>query len=358
MDYSARAKLNTQVSEEAAEWFIDFRCGDVDAEGRRAFEAWVRSSPEHLRAYIEHAALWTESDLVDSEQKIDLENLIAAAKAEHNVVSLEPVRRARMGALIAKKPLNWTRAAAIVLVLAASSLFAYFQLSAKSAYFTDAGEQRSISLPDGSTVELNTRSRLKVRYTHDERAVELLEGQALFDVVHEPTRPFFVRSGEVAVRAVGTQFDVYRKKSDTVVTVVEGKVAITYGAPNAFAMTSHDSVERQPLTAPVYLSAGEQVAVNARAAASAPVRVNTATETAWTQRQLVLKSALLGEVAEQFNRYSSRKMIVQDTAADELRLSGVFSTNPDFMIRYLRSRGDVVVTETDRQIQILHHDSR
>src|SRR5205823_2531257 len=86
--------------------------------------------------------------------------------------------------------------------------------------------ERSIALPDGSLIELNARSSVRVRFTSNERAVELFEGQALFRVAKDPARPFIVSSDGKRVRAVGTQFDVYRKKASTTVTVLEGRVTV------------------------------------------------------------------------------------------------------------------------------------
>jgi len=106
----------------------------------------------------------------------------------------------------------------------------------------------------------------------------------------------------------------------------------------------------------VFLSSGEQVTISARTAPQ-PIRTNVAAATAWTQGQLVLESATLSEAAEEFNRYSARRLIVQDTAAHPLRLSGVFATDPDFLIRYLKARADITVQETDREIQISRRDA-
>src|SRR5690606_26847429 len=97
------------------------------------------------------------------------------------------------------------------------------------------GEQRTVTLADGSVIELNARSRIKVRYADRERAIDLLQGQALFRVAKDPTKPFIVASGGTYVRAVGTQFDVYKKSVGTVVTVVEGRVAVT--TPTAIALS-------------------------------------------------------------------------------------------------------------------------
>ncbi len=88
------------------------------------------------------------------------------------------------------------------------------------------GEQRSIALADGSTLELNSRSKVRVRYSEHERALELLEGQALFRVAKDTSRPFIVSCDGTRVRAVGTQFDVNKKRGGTVVTVVEGQVSV------------------------------------------------------------------------------------------------------------------------------------
>src|SRR5258708_14766281 len=93
-------------------------------------------------------------------------------------------------------------------------------------YITALGEQRSIQFADGSTVELNSRSKISVKYSQQESDVDLLEGQAVFHVAHDVSRPFIVAVGATRVRAVGTQFDVYKKSNGTVVTVVEGRVAV------------------------------------------------------------------------------------------------------------------------------------
>jgi transmembrane sensor len=61
MSRDTRSKLNAQISDEAAEWFVEFRTGDMNAASRQQFDAWLRSSPEHLRAYLEIAAIWNES---------------------------------------------------------------------------------------------------------------------------------------------------------------------------------------------------------------------------------------------------------------------------------------------------------
>src|SRR5258705_86287 len=102
----------------------------------------------------------------------------------------------------------------------------WVQFSGQPTYTTDVGEQRSLRLVDGSTVILNSRSRLHVAFTETARPLEVRQGQALFHVAKNSARPFIVRSDGTVVRAVGTQFDVNRNRSGTIVTVVEGRVAV------------------------------------------------------------------------------------------------------------------------------------
>jgi transmembrane sensor len=378
MTHDSRVRLNGQISEEAAEWFIEFRTGDIDNAGRRAFDAWLRSSPQHLCAYLEIAAIWNEGGSLDARRELDLDTLIALARWEDNIVSLDvrspeaaAASRSDRARPTATKAHRLAIAASLAFVVLSAAALFWVQSYRAATYETLVGEQRSIRLADGSVVTLNSRSRVLIRFTKHERTVELLEGQALFQVAKNPARPFVVRSGDANVRAVGTQFDVYKKRSGTIVTVLEGKVAvlaaIDLGVVNSSGPYALPAQPRSPFEesgqrpsapepdAAVLLSAGEQLTVSAQALPR-PTHVNVAATTAWRQRQLVFESAPLTEVAEEFNRYSTRKLVVEDLTSNELRLSGVFATDPDFLVNYLRERPDITVHETNAEIRIVRHD--
>jgi transmembrane sensor len=373
-------KFNTQISEEAADWVVDFRTGDIDAAGRRAFDTWVRSSPEHLRAFLEISAIWNEGSGLDTRRELDADTLTRRAHAEDNVVSFDsfsaegPLREGCRSNLqralspIVTRPTTLPHrlgiAAAIVISILASGGLVCFQFLRAPIYTTAIGEQRTLTLSDGSTIELNSRSRIRVRFAEHERDIDLLEGQALFHVAKDQSRPFVVASDHARVRAVGTQFDVYRKAEGIVVTVVEGRVAVTTGASDSEA-SLEGSVGAGPLgrsglsasgddSGAAILSAGEQVTLTSHAAPR-PAPANVATATAWTQHQLVLDSAPLVEVAEEFNRYSTRRIVVEDSA-HPLLLSGVFSTDPEFLMQYLRARSDTTVQESESEIRIVRHE--
>ena len=165
--------------------------------------------------------------------------------------------------------------------------------------------------------------------------VDLLEGQALFHVAKNPTRPFLVSSATTQVRAVGTEFDVYQKRGGTVVSVVEGRVAVLLRSD-----------------APIFLAAGEQVLVTTTAMQKAD-HPNIAIATSWTQRQLEFESASLSEVAEEFNRYNERQLIIEDPTLYDFHISGIFSSSdPASLVRFLRERPGVRVTETASEIRV------
>lgn len=365
-----RLKLNAQVSEEAAEWFTEFRSGEPDDSQRAAFDGWVRASPEHLRAFLEIAAIWNEAADLDPADWINVEDLEASIHDHAIVIPLNAaaspqqhsrqITQAASAQQPADRPLRQTRRpsvaiAASVFIAIAAGLSMYLWYPRQPVYSTAIGEQRSLRLVDGSTVELNSRSRIRIRFSEHERNVDLIEGQVLFRVAKDRARPFVVQAGNIRVQAVGTQFDVYRKHLGTVITVVEGRVAVdgsaAHSATSWHADSSRNETQHLPIAPPVYLSAGEQL-TSSPDTARPPIRTDVGAVTAWTQHKLVFDSATLAEVAEEFNRYSAKRLVVEETGAHPLRLSGVFATDPEFLLNYLQQRPDIRIRESDREIQI------
>jgi transmembrane sensor len=233
---------------------------------------------------------------------------------------------------------HWSMAAAVATVICATSLWLWWDAGRATMYTTQVGEQRAVTLSDGSLMQLNARSRIAVRFTAAGRDIDLLEGQALFRVKKDAARPFVVHSGAAQVRAVGTEFDVYRKKTGTVVTVVEGRVAV-----------SDSLVAKQT---PALLSAGEQVTV-APKLASRPRKADVAAVTAWTQRRLVFHASSLPDVAEEFNRYNAQPRIIVDPVLADFKISGVYaSTDPELFLRFLRTQRGIAVRASAAEIVV------
>jgi transmembrane sensor len=405
MEHRTRARLNTQIYEEAIHWFVESRAGDLNESSRRELDQWLRRSPEHLAAYLEIAAIWNEGPTLDPHGKYETEALIRDAAAEaDNVVPLtsadlsagmETMREERLSSRAPRRVRaglgrKFFPLAAALAAVAVGGFFSW-QVLRDPTYTTDIGEQRSLVLADGSVIELNSRSKVRVHYTEHERDVDLLEGQALFRVAHDTARPFIVSADGTRVRAVGTEFDVYRKSVGTIVTVVEGRVAVFTGGSAAGERADSvpatagtngvgTAVQDEPLRGKeegkdsrksrkeaasvatsaistampgeLLLAAGEQLTVTPTVAEKTE-HPNIASATAWTQRQLVFDSATLIEVAEEFNRYNHRQLVIQDPTLFNFHISGVFSsTDPDSLIRFLRTRPGLSITETPDRVTI------
>lgn len=213
---------------------------------------------------------------------------------------------------------------ALVAVLAGGGIAAWYTVerSQVDVYATHTGEFQRISLGDGSTIELNTDSEVRVRYTSSERHVDLTRGEALFHVAKNPTRPFDVDAGNTTVLAVGTAFSVRlhdEKREDRVdVVVSEGRIAIN------------------PPSSQTY-SAGTVATVrNGRVDATTLSSDDISGRLMWTTGRLVFQGEKLGDVVAEINRYNQRKLLVSDPDISGLRIGGNFqATDPEGFARAL-----------------------
>lgn len=363
MDTSS-ANKRLDPAAQASEFFIEFRTDGGTAAVRARFEKWLRASPEHVQAYLEVAAGWSELPTSDPQHRIDLEALLTAARetGEDNVVHLRSSRAQPARPSIAH--LAKLRAIAAVLALVVSALGAGIWLLAQQGhtYSTGIGEQRTLILADGSTVILNALTTIKVQLTKEARTISLVRGQAYFHDVDEPNRPFIVHSSTSTVRAIGTVFDVDKESDRTIVTVLEGQVAV------AKSVAGIDSTERRELLRDlaepantlkaVLVPAGKQVTLLAHST-PVPKPVDVSAVTAWLQQRLIFDGTPLQEVAQQFNLYSKRRLVIVDAALRTVGVSGVYSaSDPAALIGFLRSQPAMHVVETDDEIQVTQSSAK
>lgn len=366
-------RSEARISEEAAEWFVEFTTGEPDISMRTEFDKWLRMSPEHVRAYLDMLPLWNHAAEPGVTPDLTADELIARSIGSAEVIPLVPSQSEDRSV---QEPPRFSRsrslliAASLLIALLGGSTF-WWYTQGDSTIATAVGEQRSIALADGSTVELNSRSRIRVRFTDAEREIDLLEGQALFQVAKDANRPFTVISDTTRVRAVGTRFDVYRRPIGTTVTVIEGRVAVASDASASTSVQpSPQAGDRIPIAAPgsgagarwagsqtsneqpIELAAGEQVTVTT-SAVQRPVTADITAATAWRQRELVFNSTTLVEVAEEFNRYNTRRLTITDATLSDFHVTGVFSsTDPTSLLRFLRLQPGIRVQETSDEIRI------
>jgi transmembrane sensor len=216
-----------------------------------------------------------------------------------------------------------------------------------STYTTGIGERHRIRLVDDSVVELSAHSSIKVQFSNNARMVTLKEGQALFEVAKDTSRPFVVRSDTAAVRAVGTRFDVNRRSGGTVVTVVEGRVAVVRDS-----VASRDLPAFDTNSGAVFLDPGEQTIVTATQVSS-PRHADVESVTGWVRDQLTFSDTPLVEVAEVFNRYSPQQLVIEDAQLRGLGISGLYSTTePGTLIDFLRAQPTLRVDEQGQRIVV------
>ena len=190
----------------AAEWFA-VRRGPHDDEVERRFSAWLTSSAENFEAYALCELTW---ELAGT----------AAASLSSSQAPSPWYRRRTVGA------------AAAALVLACVALgFVLFSPTRVTVWNTKPGEQRTLTLEDGSRVILNTRSIVEVRMGRSARDVRIVQGEAFFEVAHDRLRPFNVQTPLGTIRAVGTRFDVLLDEQRVEVVMEEGKVLVKSAAP-------------------------------------------------------------------------------------------------------------------------------
>lgn len=339
--------IHEHTREEAIAWLIGFCEEDIGVDDRERFAQWLKASPENIRAYLQVAALWEAAAESDNSRRADIDELVRRAALETNVVELPSVSLHHTAASpAASRRVSLRRVSSYAASLAAVGILIVIGLwwrhSRPVVYATAVGEERTLTLPDSSTVVLDARSRIQVRFTNSARRVRLVRGQALFRVVHNASRPFVVTTDDATIRDVGTQFNVRYDGRATLVTVLEGLVSASNEGSAANPSDARD----------ILVTAGEQLKLE-RHLMLRPVSVNPIVATAWVQGKLVFSDAPLPEVIAAFNRYNLRPLIVEDPQLLALHVSGAFdTTNSGEIVEFLCQRFHLTAHEGTSSIRL------
>ena len=316
--------MNSNDAEiQAGEWLARLDRESPNAADLAAWNRWRAADPRHAAAFARLAATWQALDRIQAvrpamTEAIQNDYLNPSAGRYSNRKS----RRLRRGFYIA---------VAATLVIALGGLWIAESVGPQT-YRTGIGGFQRLVLDDHSIIELNTNSEVRVALTAERRKVELMRGEASFEVAHDAVRPFIVLVGNTAVRAVGTKFDVRRLDTSVEVTVDEGKVAV--GEPSLFA--SNGGVISSGIP---QLFAGQSAVAN-----ESGVKIKTlpkgdlARRLAWQNQMLVFDGDSLVDVVAQFNRYNVRQLVIADPGLTDVRIGGYFRpTNLDAFIGVLQS---------------------
>jgi len=356
---TSEEQVRAAVAHQAGTWFVANQSGSLEQAERAAFVAWLKASPIHVEEYLGIALVAHDLRAATEDPQVPLESLLELARADdtNGVVSFEAPMRvrdirpndARSNPIGKLRTWSFAASAAAVLLLLGASALWWLRSGdlpgLPKTYQAAHGEQVAAQLPDGSEIRLNTDSAVTVRYGRSERVVEIARGQAFFRVARDDHRRFRVAAGDAQVLAVGTQFDVRRKPDATIVTVAEGSVAVLAGQPPPVTTGLPLDARR--------VHAGYQLRVDTGQPSAQPIAVHLQQTLAWLQHKIAFEQRPLGEVAEEFNRYASIPIEIEDAALRALPISGVFDAyDIDSFVAFLQNLDGVRVERTQSRIRV------
>ena len=307
------------IEERAALWRSRQEQPDWSHADQAALEAWLEEATAHRVAWLRMEYGW---------RKVGRLGVLRSPDG----VTREPRR------LIARwRPA--AMAAGLALVVALGSLVATQGIGGRKVYATELGGHATAPLADGSKIELNTDTKVRVALAEEQRTVWLDKGEAYFDVAKDPNRPFVVYAGERKVTVLGTRFSVRRDGERVLVAVAEGKVRV------------------EPLRTaapPTVVTGGDVVIAEQSGTLVTPKSIaRVDAELAWRRGLLMFDKSTLGDAVDEINRYNRKKLVVDDEGAAAIRITGSFEAeNVDAFARLLREAFGLNVEEDGEEIRI------
>jgi transmembrane sensor len=319
MSEIVRLKTQTQIDNEAAIWTWRLDAGPLATAEQDQFDAWLREDYRHRRALEELRRTWSRLDR------------LAERPPDAKQAALAPPERQRI--FVGRKR-HWGAAAAAMLIVALGTALWITRRPGMQVMSTAVGQHRRVALADGSQLTLNTDTLLAVELTPQRRDIYLRRGEAHFDVVYDPARPFYVHAGDTVIRDVGTQFEVrLHADRDIDVLVDEGQVEV-----------------RGPVTADWVraLNAGEQLFIagpRLKVMSVSPRQV--ADELAWREGALVFDGEPLSQALAEVGRYTRTRIVLAGPKVASLPISGRFRTDVvEGFFRALQAALPVQVSQT------------
>jgi transmembrane sensor len=307
------------IQARASEWMAKLDGGEPTPAELNAFRTWVNEDSAHRQAMDEMIEFW----------------------GDMNVLTQIVLPREKLGNRKVRTPSLWPWSSAVAAMLVIAVAFWYapeLPNNGPLTYTTKVGEQKTIELPDHTTVFLNTNSRIEVSYSDQRRGLKLVRGEAHFDVFHQPSLPFEVNAGGVLVRAIGTAFSVQIRKINIEVVVTEGTVEVDAGlhvSESSQTNTEHlgtpteisiKVAEGSAAGGRLQVTAGSMVTFDGDQIEQVKLLVEKQIEEklSWRQGLLVFKNEPLQKLVAEMSRYTKLEIIIPERKARELKVGGIF----------------------------------
>lgn len=319
-----------QTEHRAAAWLARRDSGEWSAADESALHEWLESSTVNRVSFLRLESVWEES--------LRLKALTAGMapgagersrwRLSSNSAENRPVRAMRA-------TMKMVAVAAAMLAVVGVACYFSADLLSGQRYATPVGGLKAVPLQDGSSITLNTATRIRVELTARERHIELDAGEAFFDVAKDPTRPFVVSVGRKRVIAVGTQFSVRREEGGMRVVVTDGRVRIE-DKPASEYLVEAGSLARSDTTG---------VRVQKRTAPENEALLS------WRAGYLTFRDTPLGEAIAEFNAYNRQQITTGDPAVAAIPLTGKFrATNYEAFVRLLQEGYSIRAARVDGRI--------
>lgn len=318
---------NTEIEAAAAAWFAKREAEGWTPQQQSELAAWLEQSTAHRIAFLRICEAWKRFGELDSlttdrapgaipdrgtwvwHSPPQETQWIGERPNSHKGLAPDALRT------VAVAPRAWfhrmgrsAAAAMALVVLAAVGLTFWYVSHQGTSYRTEVGQTRSVPLEDGSRVTLDTGSRIEAAVRANERRIDLIHGDAYFEVAKDPMRPFVVSVDRARVVAAGTQFYVERDDDGLIVLVTEGKIRLEL-----------------PTGSPQEVAAGSEARVNAtELRISHPTDMEVEEMLGWRNGYLLFRDTSLVEAVARFNRYTPKKMLIEDPSIAGIRIGGHF----------------------------------
>jgi transmembrane sensor len=313
--------------EAAAQWDARLRSPQAGAADRAVFQAWREENEANGQRFDELQSA-----------------ILALQAASRSDPRLRSVREKVSREIRSNRRRNFLAAGLATLVVSGAGFAAWrilVETPESQTYATDAGQTSSITLADGSRIVLNAKTELRVRLSRRERALELVRGEAMFEVAPDASRPFAVTAGRRQLVAVGTAFDVRTDAHNLRVVMIEGKVRVQ----------SAGSWRTPP--AEQLIVAGQRLVAEQDSPLATIEAADLARDLLWREGKIVFDDTPLPVAVAEINRYASDPITIADAGLNGIRISGMFrTTTPDSFLIALTAYYPITVERAPAEVRL------
>jgi transmembrane sensor len=305
--------------EAAGAWCMRMAEGPLPPDEQRRFDDWIAEDPQNLAALEDAVAVWQRfGEVANAPEFVDVRERALASYRRRNQIRWRTggMNRLKLGAI-----------AASLLLLA--GLGALWWHSLPQIYRTSVGERSIVMLDDGSRLSLDAETEVDAKMQKDRRILRLVKGRARFDVAKDPFRPFSVSAGDQVVVATGTSFSVELLRNQMHVVLFEGHVAVLNAAgdqrPASLLLRKTASDPDKSIVADTQLEPGRELISDPDGETAVVHPADLDRAQVWERGQLAFVDEPLGSAIERVNRYSPRKLAIEDASVAALTVNGVFN---------------------------------